>query len=118
MFALPSFSLLGIIVQYKIIRLDGRYNYRTRFRHLITFTKMPGHSAILEFDRCRRWFNDTYGWSQDVEMQTPMAKAQKSHPEISDVEINRYWAYNIKYNDYRIYVADDQILTMFQLRWA
>ena len=118
MFALPSFSLLGIIVQYKIIRLDGRYNYRTRFRHLITFTKMPGHSAILEFDRCRRWFNDTYGWSQDVEMQTPMAKAQNFYIDISDVEINRYWAYNIKYNDYRIYVADDQILTMFQLRWA
>ena len=60
----------------------------------------------------------TYGWSQDVEMQTPMTKAQKSHPEINDVNINQYWAYNIKYDDYRIYVADDQILTMFQLRWA
>ena len=118
MFALPSFSLLGTIVNYKIIKLDARYNHRNRFRHLITFTKMPGSSAILEFDRCRRWFNDTYGWSQDVEMQTPMAKAQKSHPEIGDVEINRYWAYTIKYDDYRIYVADDQILTMFQLRWA
>ena len=104
-------------MHYKIIRLDGRYNYRTRFRHLIAFTKMPGHSAILEFDRCRRWFNDTYGWSQDVEMQTPMAKAQNFYIDISDVEINRYWAYNIKYNDYRIYVADDQILTMFQLQW-
>jgi hypothetical protein len=46
-----------------------------------------------------------------------MAKAQKFHPEITDVEINQYWAYNIKYNDYRIYVADDQILTMFQLQW-
>ena len=51
-------------------------------------------------------------------MQTPMAKAQKTYPEITDIEINRHWAYNIKYNDYRIYVADDQILTMFQLRWS
>jgi len=117
-FALPSFCLLGTIVNYKIIQLDGRYNHRNRFQHLITFSRAPGYSAILDFDRCRRWFNDTYGWSQDVEMQFPMAKAQKFHPEITDVEINRHWAYNIKYNDYRIYVADDQILTMFQLRWA
>jgi len=105
-------------MKYKIIRLDARYNHRNRFKHLISFTKVPGHSAILDFDRCRRWLNDTYGWSQDVEMQFPMTKAQKSHPEITDVEINQHWAYNIKYNDYRIYVADDQVLTMFQLRWA
>ena len=105
-------------MKYKVIELDARYNHRNRFSYMISFTKTPGHSAILEFDRCRRWLNDTYGWSQDVEMQTPMTKAQKSHPEINDVNINRYWAYNIKYDDYRIYVADNQILTMFQLKWA
>jgi len=85
---------------------------------MISFTKAPGHSAILDFDRCRRWLNDTYGWSQDVEMQTPMRKVKNSYPEINDVVINEHWAYNIKYDDYRIYIATEQILTMFQLKWA
>jgi hypothetical protein len=74
-------------------------------------------SGVLNFDRCRRWFNDTYGWSQDVEMQGPMRQAQLSGFETESVEINPQWAYNIKYNDYRIYVKDDSILTMFQLKW-
>jgi hypothetical protein len=86
---------------------------------MITFTKAPGQSAILDFDRCRRWFNDTYGWSQDVEMQYPMIQAQIKHiDEHPDVVVNEQWAYNIKYNDYRIYIANDQMLTMFQLKWA
>jgi hypothetical protein len=86
---------------------------------MITFTKAPGQSAILDFDRCRRWFNDTYGWSQDVEMQYPMIQAQiKQIDEHPDVVVNEQWAYNIKYNDYRIYIANDQMLTMFQLKWA
>jgi hypothetical protein len=73
----------------------------------------------LDFDRCRRWFNDTYGWSQDVEMQYPMIQAQiKQIDEHPDVVVNEQWAYNIKYNDYRIYIANDQMLTMFQLKWA
>ncbi len=106
-------------MKYDIIKLDGRYNHRDRFRYMITFTKAPGQSAILDFDRCRRWFNDTYGWSQDVEMQYPMQQARiKQFDEHSDVEINEQWAYNIKYNDYRIYIANDQMLTMFQLKWA
>ena len=106
-------------MKYDIIKLDGRYNHRDRFRYTISFTKAPGQSAILDFDRCRRWFNDTYGWSQDVEMQYPMQQARiKQFDEHSDVEINEQWAYNIKYNDYRIYIANDQMLTMFQLKWA
>jgi len=105
-------------MQYKIVELDGRFAHRARFKYLITFTKSPGKSSILNFDRCRRWFNDTYGWSQDVEMQAPMRKAKTAYPEINDVVVNEHWAYNIKYDDYRIYVATDEILTMFQLKWA
>jgi len=106
-------------MKYKIVKLDARYSHRSRFRYMISFTKAPGHSAILDFDRCRRWLNDTYGWSQDVEMQGPMQQARiKQFDEHPDIQINEHWAYNIKYDDYRIYVATEQILTMFQLRWA
>ena len=48
-------------------------------------------------------------------MQQAQLKQVDQHP---DVEINEQWAYNIKYNDYRIYIANDQMLTMFQLKWA
>jgi len=106
-------------MKYKIVKLDARYSHRSRFQYMISFTKAPGHSAILDFDRCRRWLNDTYGWSQDVEMQIPMSKAKtKALEEHADIDINRHWAYNIKYDDYRIYLATSDVLTMFQLKWA
>jgi hypothetical protein len=88
---------------------------------LITFPKHKNgvrESSVLNFDSCRKWFNDTYGWSQDVELQLPMLQAQLNGFESENSEVNKLWAYNIKYDDYRIYVADDQTLTMFQLRWA
>lgn len=102
---------------YNIVKLDRRYSHFSSYGFMITFPKGAGESGVLNFDRCRRWFNDTYGWSQDVEIQGPMRQAQLSGLETADTEVNPHWAYNIKYNDYRIYVEDSKILTMFQLKW-
>jgi len=63
-------------------------------------------TGVLNFDRSRRWFNQTFGWSQDVE--TRSAVLRSSDFEASD--------YNFKWaREYRIYVQDEAVLNWFVL---
>jgi hypothetical protein len=32
-------------------------------------------------------------------------------------QINKYWAYSIRYQEYRVYL-NDSALTMFKLKWS
>jgi hypothetical protein len=75
------------------------------------------HSGVLEFDRARRWFNETYGWSQDIETRQEMLKVMDAQ-QIHELDnINTHWAYSIRYQEYRIYV-NESALTMFKLKWS
>jgi hypothetical protein len=65
-------------------------------------------TGVLEFDRSRRWFNEKFGWSQDVETRSKIGRTQTT-------DFNLHWAYSIKYNEYRIYVQSDQELNWFVL---
>jgi len=106
-------------MRYKITKLDRRYTYWEQFDYLIEFHKARGWqdgSGVLDFDRCRKWFNATYGWSHDMETRTDMVKAMVFINEKDWTEINRDWAYSIRYQEYRIYV-NGLALTMFQLKW-
>jgi hypothetical protein len=114
-------------MNYKIIRLDKRYAYYKQFPYLIEFHKNPSWdigttagSGVLAFDRCRKWFNETWGWSQDVETRAEMVKSiTRTHPFNADHlnDINPHWAWSCRYQEYRIY-ANDAALTMFKLRWS
>jgi hypothetical protein len=73
-------------------------------------------TGVLDFDRARRWFNSTFGWSQDIETRFQMQSNQQYQPRAyQDEDINRVWAYAVKYGDYRIYVNNDQTLSWFVL---
>jgi len=101
-------------MNYEITQLDRRHAWNTQFEYMIEFKKthesmyVRNNQGVLEFDRSRRWFNETYGWSQDVETRSQIGRTQSA-------DFNLHWAYSIKYNEYRIYVRSDQELNWFVL---
>ena len=103
-------------MNYEVIHMDGRYN-SYGFVYLIQFSKSVSHgTGVLDFDRCRRWFNEHFGWSQDVETRHAMWRNQQFKPGVYEPnDINPIWAYAVKYGLYRIYVDSDKTLTWFVL---
>ena len=106
-------------MNYKLTKLDNRHSWHDQFKYMIEFNRKPSwtvglnDSGVLQFDRSRRWFNEKFGWSQDVETRASIIKTAPLG-ELPDA-FNQYWAYSIKYNDYRIYVADEATLNWFTL---
>ena len=103
-------------MNYRITKMDGRYNSRG-YKYLIEFVKSTKTgTGVLEFDRARRWFNEHFGWSQDVETRDAMINNKRIHEDAYEPDdINPIWAYCVKYGDYRIYVDDDKTLSWFAL---
>lgn len=112
-------------MRYIISKLDGRNPDHNNFDWKIEFSKIPrwevrlAHqheygTGALEFDRCRRWFNATYGWSQDVVTRAKIDTCCKPE-DVAVGEVNPHWAYSIIYKDYRIYVAGDKEIAWFRL---
>jgi len=104
-------------MNYEIVKLNGRNSWSKIYRYTIEFPKGDYSSGVLEFDRARRWFNRTYGWSTDVKTQNEIAEqlndtVPSSHQ--SD-DLNLQWAYSTEYRNYRIYVASDKELMFFEL---
>ena len=95
--------------------MDGRYS-KHGYTYLVEFSRSVSGTGILEFDRCRRWFNEQFGWSQDVETRSRMIANQRHNRDVyQDNDINPVWAYCVKYGDYRIYVDSDRTLSWFCL---
>lgn len=103
-------------MNYQITKMDGRYT-RYGYTHLIEFSKnLTVGTGVLDFDRCRRWFNEQFGWSQDVETRAQMKQNRHYNSDAYEPnDINPIWAYAVKYGDYRIYVVDDKTLSWFVL---
>lgn len=103
-------------MRYKITKMDGRYS-RYGYTYLIEFQKsVASGTGVLDFDRCRRWFNEHFGWSQDVETRAKMLENKRMHLDAYEAnDINPIWAYCVKYGDYRIYVDSDKTLSWFVL---
>jgi hypothetical protein len=109
-------------MNYKITKLDKRYAHHGQFPYMIEFHKnrdWKTGTGVLDFDRCRRWFNEAWGWSQDIETREEMVKSKvRMNLTLDDFdEINCYWAYSCRYQEYRIY-ANETALTMFKLKWS
>jgi len=103
-------------MNYDIVKLDGRHSWHKIYRYSIEFPKGAFSSGVLEFDRARRWFNRTYGWSQDVRTQNDIARQlNRWGPESQQEDLNLLWAYSTEYRNYRIYVASDKELMFFEL---
>lgn len=103
-------------MHYKITKMDNRYS-TYGYQYLIEFSKNAIYgTGVLDFDRSRRWFNEHFGWSQDVETRNQMKSNKRHNPEAyQDNDINPVWAYAVKYGDYRIYVDGDKTLSWFCL---
>ena len=108
-------------MKYEVVKLDGRFSYSKIYRYCIEFSsnRLLG-TGVLDFDRARRWFNRTYGWSQDVKTQNKIARELNSMVPASHEpdDINSHWAYSTEYRNYRIYVSSDRELMMFELTHA
>lgn len=99
-------------MKYQVTKLDRRHSYSGYFNHMLEFSKSTWQgTGVLDFDRARRWMNQTWGWSQDVETRSKMQLR-------SDEDVNSHWAYSVAYNDYRIYLHSDEELAWFQLTHA
>lgn len=109
-------------MNYTIIELDRRHSWHKDFKYMIEFPKRSSFgssstttSGVLLFDRSRRWFNNTFGWSQDVETRQRMRVADKDI--VSSDEYNHKWSWSITYDEYRIYVANKAELNWFVLKY-
>ena len=109
-------------MNYKVTKLDNRHSWHHEFKYMLEFNKSRTYfgsgltnTGVLEFDKCRRWFNEKFGWSQDVETRASIGKLKANNNEDYTKDFNVYWSYSIKYNDYRIYVADEATLNWFVL---
>lgn len=109
-------------MNYTITKLDKRHSWHSSFDFMICFNKPPVQSSretgVLDFDRSRRWFTKTYGWSQDVDSRAKIsflyATLSKSGM-IDNQELNPYWSYSLDYRDYRIYVRSEKEVEWFVL---
>jgi hypothetical protein len=110
-------------MNYKITKLDKRYAYNAHFPYMIEFHKnrtWGTGTGVLDFDRVRKWMNESWDWSQDIETRTEMIKnIASTHPFNEDQlkNINRHWAYSCRYQEYRIYVSESA-LSLFKLKWS
>jgi hypothetical protein len=104
-------------MNYEIVKLNGRNSWSKIYRYTIEFPKGTYSSGVLEFDRARRWFNRTYGYSTDVKTQNEIAEQLNDRvPESHQPDdLNLQWAYSTEYRNYRIYVASDKELMFFEL---
>jgi hypothetical protein len=108
-------------MNYEITQLDRRHSWHNQFAYMIEFKKARSwntntSTGVLEFDRARRWFNETYGWSQDVETRSQIGRLPANNDNDYSQDFNLHWAYSIKYDEYRIYVQSDQELNWFVLK--
>ena len=105
----PSFFM-----RYEIVELDRRHSYHKIYKYSIEFSKASWvGTGALDFDRARRWFNENFGWSQEVDVQQKMAGLTREANEAN--EINFHWAFTTQYRNYRIYVSSDKEMAWFQL---
>jgi hypothetical protein len=106
-------------MNYTITRLDRRHSWHSEFAYMIEFAKrdfsllQTAESPVLQFDRSRRWFNDTFGWSQDVEVRAQIKK--RDYSLVTEADLNNRWTWSIRYDEYRIYTASEQELEWFVL---
>lgn len=103
-------------MHYQVTRLDRRHSHHQRFAYMIEFSKrQPTGTGALDFDRARRWFNDTYGWSQEADLQIKIDKDARHL--LQAPEANTHWAYHAEYRNFRIYTNEPEA-AWFQLKFT
>ena len=105
-------------MRYQVTKMDRRHAYSGSFCYILEFSKSAWFgTGVLDFDHARRWMNQTWGWSQDVNTRLNLLDrlANASNTSVQREDINQYWAYSVEYKQYRIYLKDEQELNWFIL---
>ena len=104
-------------MHYQVTRLDRRHSHHERFAYMIEFSKrqFASGTGALDFDRARRWFNETYGWSQEADLQIKIDKDARHL--LQAPEANTHWAYHAEYRNFRIYTNEPEA-AWFQLKFT
>ena len=108
-------------MQYEVVKLDRRYANYGSFRYMLEFSKSTWQgTGVLDFDHARRWMNQTWGWTQDIETRQALIQrlADAGNHSVKEEDINRHWAYSVEYKQYRIYLKNDKELGWFLLAHA
>ena len=110
-------------MNYNIVKLDRRHAYYKEFTYMVEFHRNPewavgttAGSGVLSFDRVRKWMNESWGWSQDVETRKEMIRVHRVG-QTEATEVNQHWAWSCRYQEYRVYM-DESALTLFRLKWS
>lgn len=120
-------------MKYTVTRLDGRFSYREWFEYYIGFASvMSNRHGPVYYNDALKWFHETYGWSAEIRQYGKIMQwtsntyinnllNQKRQAtgilvERSD-HCNPNWSWTNHYPDLRIYVASEQELAFFQLKF-
>lgn len=93
---------------YRVTRLDRRYNGHTKFKYSISLTAVPYLEQQRVFQELREWFWENYGPSMELEWALAQANANETEP---------IWAWDTEHHNKRLYVRGDKELTFFQLKF-
>jgi hypothetical protein len=112
-------------MRYSISKLDHYHlQHLADFSYKIDFSltqaylnpiEYPNESAMLNFDQCRRWFNDTFGQSEEAETRADLIISTGAIVKYNGIAYNRDWAFRCSYKSYCIYVRSDKELNWFVL---
>ena len=114
---------LNKLYEYKIKKLDGRYSYTEYFKYYIAFANIQLSFRHVEyFNDTMQWFNKTYGPSTEIRMWKEILDHRKRFGASLLLEeeplpeyVNFNWSWSNGYDDLRIYVKNEKILSFFKL---
>ena len=98
------------MAEYRIRELNSRFNYHNIFRYMVDWRKTLNVSGVIPFHHARKWCNETWGFGTDVDTHYTAMRAGE--------QVNPHWAYDAQYTQYRIYLAGDQELVWFRLKFG
>lgn len=105
-------------MRYQVTQLDKRHSHHQQFEYMLEFSKRTwSGTGVIDFDRSRRWMNQTWGWSQDVNTRNQLIGRieQPINTTVQSNDINSHWAYSVEFRDYRIYLYSKAELEWFIL---
>ena len=100
------------MAEFKIKKMDARYNGHRHFSHLVDYGGKYGGS--LTFQQHRAWLWNTYGPSCEIEAWIRLGK---HHTEAIDC-ISNEWAWNTEFGNRKLYIGSDEALACFTLKFS
>ena len=108
-------------MKYTVKKLDGRYAYNNYFEYCVEFPRNT--FGPIEFHTAMSWMIETYGYSAEVRdfmyIRSMLLKRQQFNVPNSNAPdfVNQQWSWTNGSENLRLYLKNEQILTLFKLKW-